>query len=107
MRLVENILRMSMGGMNNTKAESFKNIVNGCNNVNTIPVPNTHPHANLDNSNNNAIFLLLLVLTYLVLLLFVGLFLYNQVLCKTVPAIKPLDNIWQLLGLAILFELIM
>ena len=102
MRLIENLLKMTVGKI---PSEAF-GLQNHNGSDNGVPAPNTHAHA-VNMESTNQLFLLVLVLTYLVLLLFVGLFLYNQVLCKTVPAIKPLNNIWQLLGLAILFELIM
>lgn len=40
-----------------------------------------------------------------VVILFVGKFLWNNVLHELVPAIKPAKSVWQILGLAILISL--
>jgi hypothetical protein len=48
------------------------------------------------------------VLTALILfavILFVGKYLWNNVLHELVPAIKPAKSVWQILGLAILISL--
>lgn len=48
------------------------------------------------------------VLTALIvfaIILFVGKFLWNNVLHELVPAIKPAKSVWQILGLAILISL--
>jgi len=41
---------------------------------------------------------------YVVIILLIGKFLWNIVLCKLVSVAKPADNIWQVLGLAILLH---
>ena len=43
---------------------------------------------------------------WLVIILFVGEYLFNHVLVKIIPAIKPITSIWQLLGLSILFNIL-
>jgi|TARA_A100001015_G_scaffold118201_1_gene131083 hypothetical protein len=42
----------------------------------------------------------------LVLVLLVGEFLWNKVLCKLVTVAKPVTSIWQLLGLMVLFNIL-
>lgn len=49
--------------------------------------------------------LIILVIVWL-LLLFFGKFLWNDVLVKLVPAIKPAKSIWQILAIHILFNLL-
>jgi hypothetical protein len=39
-------------------------------------------------------------------ILIIGKFLWNVVLCKLLTIAKPADSIWQILGLAILLNLI-
>lgn len=43
-------------------------------------------------------------LIYLVIILLIGKFLWNVVVCKLVSIAKPADSIWQVLGLAILLH---
>ena len=49
--------------------------------------------------------LIVLVIVW-ILLLFFGKFLWNDVLVKLVPAIKPATSIWQILAIHILFNLL-
>ena len=49
--------------------------------------------------------LIILVIVWL-LLLFFGKFLWNDVLVKLIPAIKPAKSIWQILAIHILFNLL-
>jgi len=42
----------------------------------------------------------------IVLVLLVGEFLWNKVLCKLVSVAKPVTSIWQLLGLMVLFNIL-
>ena len=43
---------------------------------------------------------------WLVIVLFLGRWLWNTVLVKLVSGVKPITSIWQLLGLAILINLL-
>ena len=47
----------------------------------------------------------LTALVVFVVILFVGKYLWNNVLHELVPAIKPAKSVWQILGLAILISL--
>ena len=58
-------------------------------------------------SGGNRFMLLVLLVVYLVLLLLVGKWLWNNVLCKTVTIVKPMPNVLTLLGLVILLELVL
>ena len=58
-------------------------------------------------SGGNRVMLLVLLVLYLVLILLVGKWLWNNVLCKTVTIVKPMPNVLTLLGLVILLELIL
>lgn len=44
---------------------------------------------------------------FMLLLLVIGKFLWNDVLVKLVPAIKPADSIFQILGLSVLLSLML
>ncbi len=59
-----------------------------------------------DNSTAKYVALLLAILLWLAVLLAVSQYLWNQVLCKIVTFAKPVDSIFQILGLVILFEII-
>lgn len=58
-------------------------------------------------SGGNRFMLLVLLVVYLVLLLLVGKWLWNNVLCRTVTIVKPMPNVLTLLGLVILLELVL
>ena len=58
-------------------------------------------------SGGNRVMLVVLLVLYLVLILLVGKWLWNNVLCKTVTIVKPMPNVLTLLGLVILLELIL
>ncbi len=49
---------------------------------------------------------LLTLFVMLALLLFVGKYLWNEVLVALVPAVKPAKSVWQILGLSVLLMLI-
>jgi hypothetical protein len=49
---------------------------------------------------------LVMLILWLVVTLFVGMWLWNNVAVKVVTVLKPLTSIWQLLGLALLVDLI-
>lgn len=51
--------------------------------------------------------LLMVVVAVELLLLFLGKFLYNNVLCKTVTALKPLPTIWHFLGLQVVVAMLL
>lgn len=59
------------------------------------------------NNRNNVLVILLVLFLYITLVLFVGKFLYNNVLCKTLSGIRPIPNVWHLLGLILLFDLLL
>uniref|UniRef100_A0A6C0DRT8 Uncharacterized protein n=1 Tax=viral metagenome TaxID=1070528 RepID=A0A6C0DRT8_9ZZZZ len=56
-------------------------------------------------SNKVALVSFLTLLVVLFLLLFVGKFLWNDVLIVLMPFIKPVKSVWQILGLALLISL--
>lgn len=39
---------------------------------------------------------------YLLIILVLGEYLWNNVLCKVVTVVKPIKNVWQLLGIMVL-----
>ncbi len=49
---------------------------------------------------------LIVLFVWICLLLFLGKFLWNDVLCSMVTICKKADSIWQILGVSILFSLI-
>ena len=69
---------------------------------------------NFNNDENNVKpgdnkFGIVFIITYvivLILLLLVGKFLWNDVLCNLVSVCKKADSVWEILGLAILFSIL-
>jgi hypothetical protein len=51
-----------------------------------------------------AVFIVLII--YVLIILLIGKFLWNLVLCKLITVAKPAESIWQILGLAILLNLL-
>lgn len=58
------------------------------------------------NSGASALAAFIVLIIYIIIILFIGKFLWNEVLCKLLSIAKPADNIWQILGLAILLNLL-
>jgi len=54
----------------------------------------------------NALASFIVLIVYIIIILFIGKFLWNEVLTKLVTIVKPADNIWQILGIAILVNLL-
>ena len=46
------------------------------------------------------------MIVWLIFVLFLGRWLWNNILIKLIPGIKPITSIWQILGLAILISLL-
>lgn len=60
----------------------------------------------VDNYSNYNLFVTFIVLIlYIFLVLLIGRFLWNAVLCRLVTIVKPVESIWQILGLVILLNL--
>ena len=57
-------------------------------------------------SSRMAIVSILTVFIVFLALLFVGKYLWNNILHELVPAIKPAKSVWQILGLAVLIALL-
>ena len=57
-------------------------------------------------SSQAVIVSLITVSIVFMLILFIGKFLWNNVLHELVPAIKPAKSVWQILGLAVLISLL-
>jgi len=49
---------------------------------------------------------ILTLLIIFAIILLVGKYLWNNVLCELVPAVSPAKSVWQILGLAILIQLL-
>lgn len=47
-----------------------------------------------------------IIVVYILLILLVGKYLWNNVLCKAVTVVKPLPNVWHFLGLVLLLHLL-
>jgi hypothetical protein len=60
--------------------------------------------SNWNGSEALAAFIVLIII--IIFILIIGKFLWNVVLCKLLTIAKPADSIWQILGLAILLNLI-
>ena len=76
--------------------------------LNAALQPNTTEGMNGVSSWNGseALAAFIVLIIYVVFILVIGKFLWNEVLCKIVSIAKPASSIWQILGLAILFNLI-
>ena len=46
------------------------------------------------------------MIVWLVFVLFLGRWLWNNILIKLIPGIKPITSIWQILGLSVLISLL-
>ena len=74
---------------------------------------NTNANANNNTNNNNSngrkpnMLVSLVVFTiYLILVLLVGKYLWNECLCKVITVCKPVQDIFTLLGVILLVDLI-
>ena len=47
-----------------------------------------------------------ILVVYILLVLLLGKYLWNNVLCKAVSVVKPLQDVWHFLGLVVLFMLV-
>ena len=68
-------------------------------------------NGNGNNTNNgmekrNPLVYLIVVVLFLIVHLLVSKWLWNNILIKLVSVAKPADNVWQLLGLTLLFGLL-
>ena len=80
----------------NNKNDTFQNS-NGVNqNQNQNPEP----------TYTQLVVLLVMVILWLTLVLLVGKYLWNECLCKVVTVCKPIDSVYTLLGLIILFDML-
>ena len=82
------------------------------NTVNSTEVNNVNNANNVNNNNNrvhknSSMLVSLIVFTiYLVLILLVGKYLWNECLCKVITVCKPVQDIFTLLGVILLVDLI-
>lgn len=61
---------------------------------------------NKEEMRNMMIYSIIIYIIVVIILLFFGKFLWNQVLSKKITALKPLESIWQFLGLWIIIQLL-
>ena len=47
-----------------------------------------------------------LIVAWIVLILWLGKYLWNNVLSRVVTVVKPMDNLWQMLGLMVLIGIL-
>lgn len=57
-------------------------------------------------NGSEALSTFIVMIIIIIFILIIGKFLWNVVLCKLLTIAKPADSIWQILGLAILLNLI-
>ncbi len=62
--------------------------------------------SNKDELRNMMIMAVIIYIIVIIILLFLGKFLWNQVLSKKISGLKPLESIWQFLGLMLLVQLL-
>lgn len=67
---------------------------------------NVNRNGNNSSAKRNPIVYLVIVVLFLVLHLLLSKWLWNNILVKLVSVAKPADNVWQLLGLTLLFGLL-
>jgi hypothetical protein len=63
-------------------------------------------HFNMNNKLAKVIPAILAMITVQILLLFFGQYLWNTFLTKKISGIKPLNSVWELLGISILLKLL-
>jgi hypothetical protein len=80
-------------------ANTIKTVVSSLNGGNFVGGQN-------DMSDGNLIIALITLVIFVLLLLFVGKYIWNEVLIQVVPGIKPLENPTQLLLLWILLNML-
>jgi len=67
---------------------------------------------NINNNNNGStnygqiVVLLIILVIWISLVLLVGKYLWNECLCKVVNICKPMDNVFTLVGLVVLLDII-
>tara|TARA_B100001057_G_scaffold498536_1_gene605838 strand:+ start:2817 stop:3086 length:270 start_codon:yes stop_codon:yes gene_type:complete len=68
-----------------------------------------HNGEGFNNGHNmaQAFVLLQIMLLYLLIILLVGKWLFNNVLIKTFPMIRPVPDVWHLLGLIIIIDFLL
>ena len=59
------------------------------------------------NSITDVIVAIIMLVLWLLLLLLVGKYIFNNVLVKVIPAIKPICTVWELFLLTILFNILL
>ncbi len=59
------------------------------------------------NSVTDVIVAIIMLVLWLLLLLLVGKYIFNTVLVKVIPAIKPIGTVWELFLLTILFNILL
>ena len=67
---------------------------------------NNENFGNKEDLRNMMIMSIIVYIIVVIILLFFGKFLWNQVLSKKITALRPLESIWQFLGLWILIQLL-
>ena len=97
-----------------TVTEVIANAVETFTNTNANANANANANGNANNANNNNsngrrpnMLVSLIVFTiYLILVLLVGKYLWNECLCKVITVCKPVQDIFTLLGVILLVDLI-
>jgi len=54
----------------------------------------------------NPLAAVVLIVAWIVLILWVGKYLWNNVLSRVVTVVKPMDNLWQMFGLMVLIGIL-
>ena len=78
-----------------TIAEKFNNNNNGNNNNN-----------NNGNKPGRMIVILIILVIWIALVLLIGKYLWNECLCKVISVCKPIDNVFTIIGLVVLFDIL-
>ena len=55
---------------------------------------------------DNLLYLLLALVIYLVIIGLIGVYLWNEILVKSVTVLRPLTSVWELIGIVLLFHII-
>lgn len=58
------------------------------------------------NNATDVIVAIIMLVLWLLLLLFVGKYIFNEVLVKVLPAVKPVGTVWELFLLTLLFNIL-
>jgi hypothetical protein len=106
--LLNNALKEGFANNNNMNTNNMNTNNMNTNNMNTnnMNTNNMNTNNNVVTNNPNIFVLLVMVVIYFVLVLLVGKYLWNECLCKVVTICKPINNVFTLLGVILIVDML-